>query len=199
VIIEGPCDETLDVWATFSVVIRDGNGIDLNMIIIEMDLSGQRTHWWECNTGTSVYDYQICYCLCGEVPSDPNKILEVRYQGRYGSASLWCKVRFERGVLPDPPVPRILVAGYMETRLTSAAGGTLTMLALAENVAEVEILHGGAPIGPALTPAGDGLRYTLGPLAIAPGTGPVWLLLGLRGNNNPGCNSGVWPYLTVRP
>jgi hypothetical protein len=168
----------------------DGNfpGVDVNGLVMELWGAPvpHQVDILSANRGR----VRIYYNPQGNVPSRQTE-LKVHYRGRCGEAQVHCKISFS--------APRILVAGYWDTRMTASGGGTLTLLAVTQDVADgtgrVEVCYGGAPTGIALNPSGSDVWGLTLPLD--PPLSPASLALELVGEEL-GVTSAMWPYLTVR-
>lgn len=95
---------------------------------------------------------------------------------------------------PVPNYPVVLAAGYLSTRVTDAAGGSLSLLALTQGAVSVELGFGGAGSGFAL-PGGAGVHQFA--TELPPGLGAQELTFELI-PQSPGGIPSLWPYLTVR-
>jgi hypothetical protein len=110
---------------------------------------------------------------------------------------------------PSPSRPKILMAGYGDSYLTSEEGGMLTMRALVVNeaspgdVAEVRVYYEGMPTHLQLWDDGEHGDFepndrVFGFQArIPPGFPPSQFLFELVALDGHGTESDVWPYLTV--
>jgi hypothetical protein len=106
---------------------------------------------------------------------------------------------------PDPagPRPRVLVAGYLTTSLTTAQGGTMTLLAVAESpgsrVDRLGLFYEGGYLLDLPPPAMDGPYSTFTwSLPFGAGVPPAWLVLQLQATDQMNRASDFWPYLEVR-
>lgn len=100
----------------------------------------------------------------------------------------------------DISKPYIYLAGYLNTFVTVANGGTLTMLAYCEDnvgVAEVELYFGGQPTGVTLAPDGAGVFTASIPIPPGSVPSPQQLALEFVATDNAGNPSDLWPYLTI--
>lgn len=95
-----------------------------------------------------------------------------------------------------PPDARVAVAGFLTTRLTSAGGGNLALLALAPEASQIEVLLGGQPTGITLAPQGNGL-FEFPVIGIDAGLPIGSVLIELRPINGVSAG-GSWPYLCVK-
>jgi len=108
--------------------------------------------------------------------------------------------------------PYIMLAGYYNTDVTSADGGTFTMIAYVmdpegqQDISQVELYYGGTATGVML--ADDGTQGDFGAgdqvygltVPIAPGVLPAGsYTLELVATDLSGNQSDMWPYLTVHP
>ncbi|MBN2054284.1 hypothetical protein JW905_05145 [bacterium] len=112
----------------------------------------------------------------------------------------------------NPGAPYIMLAGYYDTDVTYAAGGTFTLIAYVmdmdgySDIASVEVHYMSAPTGVYLMDdgnsgdfgAGDsvfGLSVTIPPNTLPPDR----YLLELVATDMSGNQSDIWPYLTIHP
>ncbi len=130
--------------------------------------------------------------------------------GDFGAAipaPWWSLTGNKMSAAPATGGPNIFIAGYMDTRITSAAGGTFTLLAVTTGpvpVRDVEIYYSGDPTGVYLRDDGQnndfgpsdgvfGLSFIAGPGDFASGE----YALQLRARDVEGAVSDLWPYLTI--
>jgi hypothetical protein len=217
---------------TVLAAVSDPNGLS-NVAEIEILYAGQSTGWFlrddghnnDFAAGDGVYGWRRL--LPGGIPTG-SYLLELRLMNKLGIyGHVWPYFTAEGGVNPAPPdwqqlwarsvqphavsasAPRIPLAGYLDSRVTVAEGGTLTMLAWVSDpdggTSEVEILVNGVPSGVKLPDDGTGGDLTAGDgvhmlsVPVGPGLPPVPLLLELQATDRQGNVSGVWPYFNVVP
>jgi hypothetical protein len=106
-------------------------------------------------------------------------------------------------------VPRVLLAGYVDTNLSASEAGTFRMVARVDGreIADVQALFAGIPLpGPVVLldngsqgdfQGGDSY-FTFGATGLPPVTVSGRVLLELVARDLFGAQSDVWPYLTVR-
>ncbi len=98
--------------------------------------------------------------------------------------------------------PKILMAGYLGTQITSQSGGYLDLVAWTSDadgtVEEVEVWYQGSPTGLKLPELGGSQGiYWLSDVFIEPGIPPVELLIELKATDDRGGISYLWPFLEI--
>lgn len=104
---------------------------------------------------------------------------------------------------PQAAKNRVLVAGYMDTKISAATGGRVSMLALVSDgggdpTDKLEMLYQGQPAGVELPGEYRAGMWTFSYTLDLPRTFPFTVLLELQPTDATGLKGGTWPYLEVR-
>jgi hypothetical protein len=108
-------------------------------------------------------------------------------------------------VTPSPNEPPVIwIGGYMETRLTAAQGGRLTLMVFVadaeqDDLTSLESFFGNVSLGSMTGGPADRAYYIFSRLSVGPGAPAGRYLVAVEAEDAAGRVSDRWPYLTVKP